>query len=118
MISKAFLCTLCVLLFSGLATSADVSTTRPANEYYVGGDLVRPGVYSLAPAQGSVLEAIKAAEPKESKADYRITITRHTQSHKLDKFIGFSSLNALRGCPEEDVDLAPGDSVLVKIIKG
>ena len=116
MVAKTAVCIVGILACCGWAVSADRPTTRPTNEFYIGGDVVRAGVWPIGEKPKSVLKAIDAAGLKDSSADYQITIIQIVRAHKLERTTIFNSLKALRESPEAATDLTAGDHVMGKSV--
>jgi protein involved in polysaccharide export with SLBB domain len=114
---KTIACILGFVGFFGSGALADMPTTRPTNEFYISGDVVRAGVWPIGDKPKSVLKAVEAAQLKDDKADYEITIIHRVGSGKLRRITTFTSLKELRTSPGEAADLASSDIVTVKRIK-
>jgi protein involved in polysaccharide export with SLBB domain len=117
MVTKSILFIVGFLAFSQWTALADMPATRPSNEFYIRGDVTRPGVWPIGDKPKSVLTAIESAELKDGKADYEVTIYHRTGAGRIMRITTFPSLNALRESPDEATDLSPSDVVQVKLIK-
>ena len=85
---------------------------KKVGEYYIGGAIKAPGVYSLTGRDVTLLQAIIATRGVDANDDVQVTIVRRL-SDGLTQSIIFSSLDALETAPEHDPVLQPGDRVQI-----
>ena len=114
---KMTLCLVSLLAFSQSCVLAGTPATRPSDEFYIGGDVVRSGVWEITGTTEPVLKAIEHAQVKDSDADYQITIIHRVGTGKLERITMFNSLKALQQAPDEATGLVGSDVVQVKLVK-
>jgi protein involved in polysaccharide export with SLBB domain len=112
-----YLCSIAGLLAIGAAVYAGQPSTQPSGEIYVGGQVARPGVYSITGHPMDVLQAIDQAGPDNAANDYEVTIVHTVVPKKLERITRFNSFRALKDVPKESTQLEPGDQVTLTQIK-